>query len=108
MTARAREIIDFWTDVAGPAAKLHDRPVADVRAAELVRPCQDMASAEGLSKIDLEKEIHSDLYSFFRRQLIAIEIEDNGWHDHSSRQDAGCDRAHAPETLYPPCSLGLH
>ena len=56
MTARAREIIDFWTDVADPAARRHDRPEADVRAAELVRRCQDMASAEGLLKIDLEKK----------------------------------------------------
>ena len=84
MTARAREIIDFWTDIAGPAAKLHDRPEADVRAAELVRHCQEMASAEGLLKIDLEKEIHSDLYKFFMRRLIAIEIEDNRWPDPSS------------------------
>ena len=78
---RAREIIDFWTDVAGPAKKFHDRPMADVGAAELVRRCQDMASAEGLSKIDLEKEIHSDLYKFFRRQIIASEIEGDGRHD---------------------------
>jgi hypothetical protein len=84
MTARAREIIDFWTDVAGTTIKLHDRPMADVQAAELVRCCQDMASTEGLSKIDLEREIDSDLYRFFRRQLIAIEIERDGLRDPAS------------------------
>jgi hypothetical protein len=80
MLARAREIINLWTDVAGLAPKLHDPP-ADVRAAELVRSCQTMASAEGLSKIDLEKEIQADLFSFFRRQLIVSEIEGSAWHD---------------------------
>ena len=78
---RAREIIDFWTGVAGLATELHDRPMADVRAAEMVRRCQEMASAEGFLKIDLEKEIHSDLYKFFRRQIIASEIEGDGRHD---------------------------
>ena len=34
-----------------------------------------MASGEGLSKIDLDKEIDSDLFSFFRRQLIESEIK---------------------------------
>jgi hypothetical protein len=84
MKARAREIIDFWTDVAGTTIKLRGRPRADVQAAELVRRCQDMASTEGLSKIDLEREIDGDLYRFFRRQLIAIEIERDGLHDPAS------------------------
>jgi hypothetical protein len=80
MVARAREIIDFWIEVAGHVTTLADRPTSDVLAGEMVRRCQDTASAEGISKIDLEKEIDGDLFSFFRRRLIASEIEGEGRH----------------------------
>jgi hypothetical protein len=78
MAARARDIIDFRIEVTGLATKLHDRPMADILAAELLPHCQDMASSEGLSKVDSEKEIDGDLYSFFRRKLITSEIERDG------------------------------
>jgi hypothetical protein len=74
MASRAREIVDFWLDVSRRYAPLKDRTSADVLATELVRRAQDTAFAEGISQRDLEREIRSDLFDFFWRQLVASEI----------------------------------
>ena len=67
---RAREIIEFWENVTTQMTELGSLP-------ELVRRCENMAIAERLSKADLEKEVGGDLSRFFRRRLLATEIECN-------------------------------